>query len=307
MVDAVSGKARVAAVPEWSPEIVVDEALARRLLSEQFPQLEPVRLRIAGEGWDNTAWLVDDEWLFRFPRREVALDGVRRELEVLPLLAPLLPLPIPQPLFVGEPSAAFPWPFFGGPPVPGRELAEARLDDEARAALARQLGAFLRALHGAELDLELPVDPLGRADMGFRVRRARERFAELGTTPEGAEDVLDAALALPPPDRLAVVHGDLHLRHAFVAERRLSGVIDWGDVCRADPAVDLVLVWCALPPAARTAFFAEYGPVHEAALLRARVLSLFLCAVLAIHARHEGLEDVERESLAGLERTLAEA
>lgn len=293
-------------MPEWSPEIVVDEVLTRRLLAEQFPELELGELRLAGEGWDNTAWLVDERWLFRFPRREIALDGVRRELAVLPLLAPLLPLPIPRPVHVGEPSELFPWPFFGSPRVPGRELAEARLDDQARAELARPLGAFLRTLHTAELDVELPVDPLGRADMVFRVRRARERLAELGVAPPGAEDVLEAALALPPPERLAIVHGDLHLRHAFVADRRLSGVIDWGDVCRADPAIDLVLYWCALPPDGRSDFVAEYGSVPEDALLRARVLSIFLCAVLAIHARHVGLEDVERESLGGLERTLAE-
>ena len=101
------------------------------------------------------------------------------------------------------------------------------------------------------------------------------------------------------------MHGDLHLRHVLVEKGRLSGVIDWGDVCRSDPAVDLVLVWCALPPAACSAFFDAYGPVGEDGLLRARVLSLFLCAVLALHARAEGLEHIERESLDGLERTLA--
>ena len=47
---------------EWSPEIVVDEALARRLLGEQFPELELRELRLLGEGWDNTAWLVDERW-----------------------------------------------------------------------------------------------------------------------------------------------------------------------------------------------------------------------------------------------------
>ena len=293
-------------MPEWSPETVVDEALARRLLAEQFPELSAAELRPAGEGWDNTAWLVDGEWVFRFPRREIAVDGVRRELAVLPRLAPLLPVPVPQPRFVGEPSHAFPWPFFGAPPVPGRELAEANLDDQGRGALARELGEFLRTLHAVELDVELPVDPIRRADMVFRVGRARERLAELGGAPEGAEDVLAAALALPSPERLTLVHGDLHLRHVFVEEGRLSGVIDWGDVCRADPAIDLVLVWSALPPAARPAFFAEYGEVPEDGLLRARVLSIFLSTVLAIHARHEGLEHVERESLAALERTLAE-
>ena len=298
--------ARVVGVPEWSPEIVVDEALARRLLAAQFPELDVGELRLAGEGWDNTAWLVDGEWLFRFPRREIALDGVRRELALLPRLAPLLPLPIPRPDFGGAPAAEVPWPFFGGPVVPGVELAEADFDDGARAALAQQLGRFLRALHSAQVDVELPVDPLRRADMGFRVGMARERLAELGGAPAGAEDVLEAALALPPPERLALVHGDLHLRHVLVDESVLSGVIDWGDACRADPAIDLVLVWCALPAAARPSFFAEYGEVPEDGLLRARVLSLFLCAALALHARHEGLEHVERESLAGLVRTLAE-
>ena len=291
-------------MPEWSPEIVVDEALARRLLADQFPELELDSLRLAGEGWDNTAWLVDEQWLFRFPRREIALDGVARELRVLPLLAPQLPLPVPEPMFVGAAGPAFPWPFFGSTIVPGRELAEAELDDDGRAALARPLGAFLRALHAADVAVELPLDPLGRADMGVRVERARDRLDELGVATPGAEDVLAAALDLPPPERATVVHGDLHLRHAFVEDGRLSGVIDWGDVCRADPAIDLVLVWCALPPPARAAFFSEYGPVSEAGLLRARVLSLLLCAVLAVHARHEGLAQVERESLAGLERTL---
>lgn len=292
-------------MPEWSPEIVVGEALARRLLAEQFPELDAGSLRLAGEGWDNTAWLVDERWLFRFPRRAIALDGVGRELRVLPVLAPLLPLPIPQPVFVGRPGAGFPWPFFGGPLVPGRELAEVALDDAERAVLARPLGRFLRDLHSAEIDVELPRDPLGRADMGVRAPWARERLNELGGVPPGADEILTAALELPPPEQVTLVHGDLHLRHALVQDGRLSGVIDWGDVCRADPAVDLVLVWCALPPDARRDFLAEYGDVSDAALLRARVLSLFLCAVLALHARHERLAAIERESLAGLERTLS--
>ena len=245
-------------MPEWSPEIVVEEPLARRLLAAQFPGLEVASMRLAGEGWDNTAWLVDERWLFRFPRREIALDGIARELRVLPVLAPLLPLPIPQPVFVGRPSPAFPWPFFGGPLVPGRELAEARLDDDGRAGLARPLGRFLRALHEAKIPVELPVDPISRADMRVRVPRARERLAELGYAPPGADDVLAAGIELPPSERLTLVHCDLHLRHAFVEYGQLSGVIDWGDVCQSDPAVDLVLVWCTLPPAARHAFFDEY-------------------------------------------------
>jgi hypothetical protein len=65
-------------------------------------------------------------------------------------------------------------------------------------------------------------------------------------------------------------------------------------------------LWSFLPPAGRAAFLGEYGAVAEESLLRARVLALFLNAILLRHARAEGLTAVEAEALAGLERTVAE-
>jgi aminoglycoside phosphotransferase (APT) family kinase protein len=115
--------------------------------------------------------------------------------------------------------------------------------------------------------------------------------------------LLDAALTLPAPERSAVVHGDLHVRHVLVdAEGALTGVIDWGDVCRADPAIDLMLLWSFPPAAAREGFIDAYGPVGPDQLLRARVLALFLCATLALYAHHEGEPALEREAVAGLAR-----
>jgi aminoglycoside phosphotransferase (APT) family kinase protein len=58
-------------------------------------------------------------------------------MRFLPRLAPLLPLSVPVPRFVGEPSQAFPRPFYGCRYLPGRELPDAELDDEALLALAR--------------------------------------------------------------------------------------------------------------------------------------------------------------------------
>ena len=101
-----------------------------------------------------------------------------------------------------------------------------------------------------------------------------------------------------------LVHGDLHFRHLLVNDGRASGVIDWGDVCRSDPAIDLPLLWSFVPPDGRDAFLAAYGPVNDAQLLRARVLAVQLCAALAQYARVEGNAGVEREAVAGLERAL---
>jgi aminoglycoside phosphotransferase (APT) family kinase protein len=149
--------------------------------------------------------------------------------------------------------------------------------------------------------------------MDARVTRTREWLQQiealgLWRPRASAERVLAEASELPPPEPepATVVHGDLHFRHVLVDGNRLVAVIDWGDVCRADPAVDLQLYWSLLPPAARPELLRAYGPVAEERLLRARVLALCLCAALAAYARDRGFAGVEREALDGLARTLVD-
>ena len=295
---------------EWSPEVVVDEALARRLIREQFPDVAVDSLRLLGAGWDTTVWLVDDAWAFRFPRKSFPIAGLRNEIAYLPKLAPLLPLPIPVPTLVGEPTEEFGWPFYGAPFLPGRELAEAELSEEARLELARPLGGFLRTLHGLELDAELPVDPVRRADMAHRVPSTRKRLDEcealgLWRAPPSVADLLDGAEVLPPPKPAAICHGDLHLRHLLLDDDAPAAVIDWIDLSRNDRGVDLVLYWAALEPEGRAAFLDAYGPASEEELLRGRVLSLFLCGTLALYGHHEELPWLERQAISSLTRSAA--
>jgi aminoglycoside phosphotransferase (APT) family kinase protein len=112
-------------------------------------------------------------------------------------------------------------------------------------------------------------------------------------------------LRLPPPEAPVVAHGDLHFRHLLVDGRSASGVIDWGDVCLADQAIDLPLLWSFVPPHGRQAFLDAYGSVNETQLQRARVLSVQLCAVLAHYGHSEGQPEILRAGLDGLERTIA--
>jgi aminoglycoside phosphotransferase (APT) family kinase protein len=303
-------------MPEWDAEVAIDEELVQALLTEQFPELDASSARLMGEGWDNSVWAVEERWAFRFPRRQIAIPGVERELAVLPRLAPLLPVPIPEPRFVGRPSERFPWPFFGASLLPGVEPCDAELDDREREALGCDLGRFLRVLHAqntlevADPGSALPDDPIRRADMPFRVARTRERIAELPPglwrPPAHLDAILADAEQLPPTTERVLTHGDLHLRHVLVSGSALSGVIDWGDVCRSDPAIDLMLVWLLLRPAGRRRFVEAYGPIDAEAGLRARVLALFLGLTLAIYARSVGHAPLERESLAGLDRALEE-
>jgi aminoglycoside phosphotransferase (APT) family kinase protein len=302
-------------MPDWSAEITVDCELARQLIRDQFADLPTTRLRLLGSGWDNTVYLVDEAWVFRFPRREIAVAGIEREIAILPSLTGL-PLAIPTPHFIGTGSSRYPWPFFGARYIAGRELTEVTVDDSAREALGAALGRFLRLLHDParleSLDELLPADPMGRSDMRQRVERTHERLAEIGriglwAIPSSVAGVLSAARELAAAPPTVVAHGDLHVRHLLVnVDASPAAVIDWGDVCRADPSIDLSLYWSLLSPAGRQALRETYGPVSEEQLLRARVLSLFLNAILAIYAHAEGVRMLECEAIAGLHRTMVD-
>src|SRR5262249_25855850 len=198
--------------------------------------------------------------------------------------------------FVGVPGDGYPWPFYGAVYLPGREATSADAD-----AIARPLARALRALHACELDCDLPADPLGRVDMAVRAPRTRDLLAALGV--DGGA-LLAEADALPPPRLTAVCHGDLHFRQLLVDGVVLSGIVDWVDVCRSDPAVDLSVAWSLLPAGARAAFFDEYGAIDRDREVRARVVAAFLCGMLVQWARAEDVPAVLEEAAAGLRRAV---
>jgi aminoglycoside phosphotransferase (APT) family kinase protein len=278
----------------WRPEVAVDQRLATRLIHDQFPQLN--RVEPLGEGWDYSAFRVDDELVFRFPRRAVVLPGMAREIATLPRLS--LPVQIPVPLYVGEPSTDFPWGFFGAPFIQGDEPID--ISDEARAAISIDLARTLRALHAHD-PAELPLDANQRADMKRRVPWARDALAQLGVA---AENVFADAAELGVLEASALCHGDLHFRQILVRDR-LNGIIDWVDVCRANRAIDLSLLWDFVPRKMFDQFLAEYGTVSEEELLVARVLSLGLNATLANYARDLGDQRLENAAIAAVHRAAA--
>jgi aminoglycoside phosphotransferase (APT) family kinase protein len=259
---------------------------------------------------------VGGAWAFRFPRRAIAVPGFRRELAVLPAVGPRLPLPIPVPQWVGTDDDAEPWPFAGAALLHGRELAEAELPETDRQPAAAALGGFLRVLHDpatcAAVEAALPVDPMQRAWPAARAEHTDAALEALVAHGLWAGDpvvarLLAAARRLGPPTADPVlVHGDLHVRHVLVDEAGSpSGVLDWGDVCRGDPAIDLAIAFSAFRGAARRAFLDAYGAVDDQRELRARALAIRLSALLAGYAAADARPQLLAEALAGLSRAVA--
>ena len=263
-------------------------------------------VRIVAAGWDNTIVLVDEDWVFRFPRREIALPGIDREIALLPRLAPQLSLPIPVPEHVGVYGDP-PWRFWGARHLPGTEL---KVSDEIGVEVGRSLGRFVAELHALPADSSLPVDPFGRADAVSRAVRARDVLADLRATglvhdsldDPAVEQVLAAGEAAgPPPAETVLSHGDLYSRHVLVDEQGgTSAVIDWGDLCMAPRSVDVSAAYSALAGPAREAFFSEYGPIDDDTELRARVMAIFSAASVAAYARELDNRILLASALVGL-------
>ena len=172
----------------------------------------------------------------------------------------------------------------------------------------RSFGAFIRCHSRSWTGCRLT--PLGRADVGVRVPRTRALLAELDPSGElgsSAEEILQGALELPAAEECVLTHGDLHSRHTLVDDRgRLAGVIDWGDLCRGPASIDLNVYWGLFTSAGRQRFLEAYGDVDADTLLRARVLALFLNAMLLLYALNEKLPALATESRNGIERTLSD-
>jgi len=294
----------------WAPDIAVDAQLARNVVGAQFPHLGELRVEPVGEGWDNAAYLVNDVFIFRFPRRSATAKLIARELQFLPQIAPLLPLPIPVPQFAGAPSDAYPWPFAGYRRLGGRELSSLRPGEEEYGELAAALGGFLRALHGidvAPLAADgLPGDEIGRLDDIRMMPKLQTRLSELQKAGivRNAAPIFEAAEALrpiAPPMLRAVAHGDLYARHVLVNDgMRAAGIIDWGDLHLGDPAVDLTIAFSVIPPQARARFFSAYGSPAETALSAARFRAIYHSAMVAHYGHRIADADLLHIGMRGL-------
>ncbi|MFQ5505430.1 MAG: phosphotransferase [Planctomycetota bacterium] len=305
----------------WSAERTVWEALARELIEEQFPQLAPPRIDPFGIGWDNSVFLVNGEWVFRFPRRQFGVDCMEAELRVLPAIASRLPIAVSVSSLVGRPSSRFPWPFAAYRKIPGETACRLSLDEIERHDLAEPLGRFLRALHAIPREEAERAgaghDRIGKLDLKQRLPAARReldliqdlgRFEDMAALRAVLVKTADRFSGGCPRGRPVLLHGDLYARHLLVGDdARLSGVIDWGDIHLGNAAVDLSIAHAFLPPAARARFRHAYGPIDDDTWQLARFRALCHSTVVVTYAYAIGDQDLLREGLRSLAHLATDA
>jgi aminoglycoside phosphotransferase (APT) family kinase protein len=229
----------------------ITAGLVRDLLRDQHPDLADRPVTLAARGWDNQLWRLGDDLAVRLPWATETADALLlKENTWLPVLAPLLPLPVPVPQRLGRPSPRFPRPWIVTTWVPGvpADLAPVTCGSAAADALA----AFMTALHRPA-----PTGaPQGRGrggaltEVADAVTSGLAAAIDMGLVPDGdaARAIWHDALAAPgwagPPLWL---HGDLHPANVLTENGDLCGVVDFGDLCAGDPACDVAACWILLP------------------------------------------------------------
>lgn len=278
----------------WRAERLVTPQEACELLAEQFPQLRVNTIELLGSGWDNTAYLINDELVFRFPRRQIAVSLLETENKFLPTIQNILPMPIPNPKWIGKPSKSFEWPFSGYKLLKGKAACSANLSREERLNLAKPLAEFLRVLHDIEITQKirevLKVGDIGKLNVERLEKRMNDYYQVV------TDDTLDAYKSMMEKivqdcrdayegTDLRVVQGDFYSRHILIGEdRQVSGIIDWGDVMIADPTEDISVAHSLLPVEAHQVFRQCYGQISDAAWRLARLRGAFYGIAMVAYA-----------------------
>jgi aminoglycoside phosphotransferase (APT) family kinase protein len=265
-------------------EVEVDAHLVRRLLRDQHPDLADRRLRRLGTGWDNAVFRLGSDLTVRVPRRELGARLIGTELRWLPTLAPGLPLPVPIPVRAGSPTVFYPWRWAVCAHVPGRPPGASAFTGAAGLRAADDLAGFLSALH-----LAAPADAPRSQFRGVPLAQRSDSVARaLASAPTALQTQIERAWAeaLRAPQHAGPahwVHGDLHGLNVLAARGRITGVLDFGDLCAGDPATDLACGWLLLDRPGRQRM-REALAVNDDAWARGRGWALFFGLMFLAHS-----------------------
>jgi aminoglycoside phosphotransferase (APT) family kinase protein len=282
-------------------ELEIDEALARGLVAEQFPEwVDLPVVHVEPSGTDNAIFRLGDEFSLRMARRNGPTEPGGREFGWLEKLAPLVPVDIPAPVAQGRPTGRYPWfwdvhTWVEGETVPVDEI------DAVQAAV--DLAAFVSALQ--EVD---PVGaPTGRGiPLAERDEAVRYWLARFGCG-RSLTDEWERALAAEPWKGAPLWHhGDLDARNWLVRDGRISGVIDWGAMGIGDPACDVMVAWKLHSSAARDAF-REALPTDDATWERARGWVLSQAVAALVYYTPENNPALYHEAESWLELVLSDS
>ncbi|MCX5384296.1 aminoglycoside phosphotransferase family protein [Streptomyces sp. NBC_00083] len=248
----------MSAAPMHPDQHPLDDDLVRRLVAGQFPGWAGLGVRrVAFGGTVNAMYRLGEDMVVRLPLVAGGAGDVLLEQRWLPLLAPLLPTPVPEVLGHGKPAEGYPWPWSVYRWLGGEQPRAGACDHPV--GLAEDLAAFVSAMRSITLrgaGTAHRGGPLvSQHDETLKAIGQLRRLPAEGVDCDAVEALWREAVRAPAWDGPPVwLHADLMPGNLLVAGGRLTAVIDFGCAGTGDPACDLFPAWNLLPAEGRKAF-----------------------------------------------------
>lgn len=224
-----------------------------------YPEFSIKQVERLSGGQNNEIFLVNDEWIFRFPKYAKGIDEIKNETLFLKAVHDKLPIPIPHPEYafhgMKKPGEAF----AGYRMLPGKPLQKEEFNSlKNKRAIVRELAVFMKELHGLNLSGEIH-SLIGPPQKDYEiwhdlfVRLKEKVFVHMNekarqSVAANFEAFFEEISSSYFPQ--TVIHGDFGPTNLLYdpVDQRLSGVIDFGSVSIGDPALELA-----------SAFFGPFG------------------------------------------------
>jgi len=273
----------------WDENVGLKTNDVMKLLEEQF-KIKIENIDFIANGWDNDVYKVNNQYLFRFPRRDIANKLIEKEGNVLPIIKQYVSTPLPTPLFFGNPTYYYPYRFLGYDYLDDLSIEE--ISSINGIGSISVLAAFLSQLHIVpikKVESIVGYDDLDRLNIQKRKAVLIKNTKAIKNT--GIYDTLtlesyiDNLKDVKLSDEKVLIHGDLHIRNLlYNMDGVVSSVIDFGDLHIGHRACDISIIYSIIPSEYRNAFFEKYGDVSSATLNFAKFKAIFTNTFLLLHA-----------------------
>lgn len=213
----------------------------REMIEKEFGLIVQ-NMIVLGQGLDSTAYLVNNEYIFKQSKHDEARNNLKREIRVLNYLKGKITLQIPDIEYYSQEYS-----ICGYKEIKGNKLSPDiynSFSDDEKDALAQDIALFLREMHAIPLPdidgLELHVIDDYRSDYETLRETVYDKI------PDKSKRYIDDLYKRILNDKRisqydkALCHNDLSCNHILIQDNKAVGIIDFGDAAVTDRDKDFV-------------------------------------------------------------------
>ncbi|MEO8821876.1 MAG: aminoglycoside phosphotransferase family protein, partial [Ginsengibacter sp.] len=217
------------------------------LIQKDFPEFFISFIKKIGEGDNSKAFLVNKNYIFRFPKRKIVKQQIQREICGLPKIKKAIVLSIPEFEFTSPELN-----FVGYQKINGDILSNTifiSLSKNQQQVVQKQLGNFLTQIHSFLLD--------DLKDCKLEIMDLKEEYSENFSNAQklifpdiskNKQEIITHLFTeyLNNPENFTytpvLVHNDFSKDHILFDKEteRVTGIIDFGDIAFSDPDYDFL-------------------------------------------------------------------